>query len=177
MFFIPGQVISLITFPGVIVHEFAHQFFCRLSRVAVFDVCYFRWGNPAGYVIHEIPASIWSQTLITVGPFVVNTLVGAAIALPASIPILFFSSGNWLDYVLIWLGVSIAMHAFPSTGDAKSLWKGVTRAGSVRWARFAIAPLVALIYVGAAGSVFWLDAVYGIAVATLLPNLIVKLIA
>lgn len=26
-----------------------------------------------------------------------------------------------LDYFMIWLGVSIAMHSFPSTGDAKSI--------------------------------------------------------
>lgn len=29
MFFIPGQLIALVTFPGVIVHELAHQLFCR----------------------------------------------------------------------------------------------------------------------------------------------------
>lgn len=47
MFFIPGQLIAALTFPGVIVHEMAHQLFCRLFRVAVLDVCYFRFG-PAG---------------------------------------------------------------------------------------------------------------------------------
>lgn len=52
---IPGFLISIVTFPGVIVHEMAHQIFCRLCGVAVFDVCYFRFGNPSGYVVHEIP--------------------------------------------------------------------------------------------------------------------------
>jgi hypothetical protein len=27
--FIPGQLIAILTFPGVIVHEAAHQLFCR----------------------------------------------------------------------------------------------------------------------------------------------------
>ena len=41
MIIIPGWLIGLVTFPGVIVHEAAHLFFCKLRRVAVFDVCFF----------------------------------------------------------------------------------------------------------------------------------------
>ena len=44
-------LISLVTFPGVIVHEAAHLPFCRLRRMPVVEVCFFRVGNPAGYVI------------------------------------------------------------------------------------------------------------------------------
>jgi hypothetical protein len=44
---IPGQLIALLTFPGVIVHELGHQLMCRFLRVAVLDVCYFRVGRPA----------------------------------------------------------------------------------------------------------------------------------
>lgn len=50
---IPGIVISVLTFPGVIVHEAANLLFCRFAGLAVFDVRYFRFGNPAGYVLHE----------------------------------------------------------------------------------------------------------------------------
>ena len=53
MIIIPGFLISLATFPGVIVHEAAHMFFCKLRHVAVFNMCFFRIGNPAGYIIHE----------------------------------------------------------------------------------------------------------------------------
>jgi len=53
MFFIPGPVIAFLTFPGVIVHEAAHLFFCKLFKLQVYDVCFLRFGNPAGYVIHE----------------------------------------------------------------------------------------------------------------------------
>ncbi len=34
------------------------------------------------------------------------------------------------------------------------------------------APVIALIYAGAFGSVFWLDLVYALAVAMLIPNLL-----
>lgn len=173
---IPGFLISLATFPGVIVHELAHQLFCRVAGVAVFEVCYFRMGNPAGYVVHEIPKKVYQHIFISVGPFFMNTVIGALIALPAVIPVIKFDTGSLMDYFLIWLGVSIAMHSFPSTGDAKSIWEAVWNKETPLPAKLAAAPLVGIIYLCAAGSIFWLDVIYGIAAATVLPNLIVKLL-
>ena len=92
---IPGVLISLLTFPGVIVHELAHQIFCRLTNTAVLDVCYFRLGNPSGYVLHEKPKNAGINILIGVGPFFLNSILGAIIALPAAIS--GFSFGSTLD--------------------------------------------------------------------------------
>src|SRR4051812_18048352 len=114
--FIPGFLISILTFPGVIVHELAHQLFCRWYKVPVFNVVYFQTGNPAGYVVHEKPSTKWQSIMISTGPFVLNTIIGAIIALPAALPVFTFHNGTLLDYFLIYLGVSVAMHAFPSTG-------------------------------------------------------------
>lgn len=178
---IPGFIITILTFPGVIVHEIAHQLFCRMFRVAVLDVCYIKVGNPAGYVIHERPKNSVQQILIGIGPFLVNTILGALIALPAAIPILYFgdkfTGTNILDFFLIWLGVSIAMHSFPSTGDAQSLWNTVKDKETSLLTKILGAPIVFLIYIGAMGSVVWLDLFYGIAVATFVPNLIIRMLA
>jgi len=43
-------LIALVTFPGIILHEWAHKFFCDRTGVPVYKTCYFRLGNPAGYV-------------------------------------------------------------------------------------------------------------------------------
>jgi len=177
MFFIPGFLIAIVTFPGVIVHEVAHQLFCRLCKVAVLDVCYFRFENPCGYVVHEIPESGYKSILIGVGPFFVNTIIGIMIALPAAIPVLNFSSGNILDYFLIWLGVSIAMHSFPSTGDAKSIWKSVWSRETSIFTKILATPIVGLIYLCAAGSVVWLDVLYGAGVTLAIPNLLIRILA
>lgn len=178
---IPGFIISIITFPGVIVHELAHQLFCRICRVAVFDVCYFRFGNPAGYVVHEQPKSAYQNILIGIGPFLLNTIIGALIALPSAVPILNFDikfgANNFIDYFLIWIGISIAMHSFPSIGDAKSIWKSIMKKETPLLLKIFTAPIVILIYIGAAGSVVWLDLFYGIAVATFIPNLIISMLA
>jgi hypothetical protein len=170
MFFIPGWLISLLTFPGVIVHEIAHQFFCRLAKVAVLDVKYFRLSNPAGYVIHEIPQKTSQHLLIGLGPLFVNTIAGALIAFPAILPTYTFGSSNPIDMVLIWLGFSIAMHSFPSTGDAKSIWAAVMRPGVNAIYKIIAVPIVGLLYLGAIGSVFWLDAIYGVGVIMAIPT-------
>jgi len=174
---IPGWFISIITFPGVIVHEIAHQFFCKVFRIAVLDVCYFRFGNPAGYVIHEAPRIVYQHLLIGIGPFIINSLLGALIAAPSAIPVLRFEVGTPLDYLLIWLGVSIAMHSFPSAGDAKGMWEALWAKGTPALARLAGTPLVLLIYIGALGSMFWLDLVYGMVVAMFVPNVLVAMLA
>ena len=175
MFFIPGFLITLVTFPGVIVHELAHQLFCRWLKVPVFKVVYFKIGNPAGYVLHEVPNNQFASVLIGIGPFIFNTVIGALIALPAALPVFTFHTANPLDYVLIYLGVSIAMHAFPSTGDAKTILKALKDGGTPLWVKLLAYPLVGLIYAGSIGSFFWLDLLYGIGVAIGLPNLIIYL--
>lgn len=175
MFFIPGPLIALCTFPGVIVHELAHQLFCRWFKVPVLQVCYFRVGNPAGFVIHEPPTRSYQSLFISIGPFLINTIVGAIVAFPAALPVIKFGSGDLLDYLLIWLGVSIAMHAFPSTGDARSLRQSVRAPGNWPVARLLVAPVVGVIYLVTFGRFFWLDLFYGIGIAIGLPSLVVAI--
>jgi len=175
--FIPGIVISLATFPGVIVHELAHQLFCRIYKVPVFKVVYFQVGNPVGYVLHEAPKSKWQTMMISIGPFIFNTIIGALIAFPAALPVFKLDNGTPFDYLLIYLGVSIAMHAFPSTGDANSIWQALKEKGTSPLAKIIGYPIVGLIYIGSFGSFFWLDLVYGIAIAVGLPNLIISFLA
>ncbi len=99
---IPGIVISLVTFPGIIVHELAHQLFCRIFKVPVFKVVYFQMENPTGYVMHETPANKWHSVMISIGPFFVNSILGAIIALPAALPVFKFDTGTPIDFLLIY---------------------------------------------------------------------------
>lgn len=176
MFFIPGILISIVTFPGVIMHEAAHQLFCRLFRVPVYKVCYFQFANPNGYVIHERTDDPKVNFFISVGPFLVNTIVGALITLPSAVRVFVFTGGiNPLDILNMWLGISILMHSFPSTGDAKALYASVIRNRAVNlFVKILVMPVIGLIYFGAFGSIVWLDLGYAVAVAYLLPNLVAR---
>ena len=175
--FIPGILITVITFPGVIIHELAHQFFCYLCGIKVYEVKYFQLKNPCGYVIHETSDHPGKIFLTSMGPFFVNTLLGLLIMLPASIEIIAFQEfKNILIIILAWLGFSILMHAFPSTGDANVMVAHILkneRVGIIP--KILSAPFILLVYIGAIGSFFWLDAIYAAAVSMLLPNLIVHL--
>jgi hypothetical protein len=177
MLIIPGQIIAALTFPGVIVHEIAHQLVCRLLKVPVLKVCYFQFENPSGYVVHESPREAYKSLLIGIGPFIFNTLVGGLIASGGAISVIKFNAGNWMDFLLIWLGVSIAMHAFPSMGDAKQIWDVIKRKDTHIGLKILGIPIVLAIYAGAALSVIWFDVIYGISVAMLLPNFLIRFFA
>ncbi len=170
---VPGFLISILTFPGVIVHELAHALFCRLTGTRVHRICYFRIGNPAGYVIHDIPTSVWKHILIGVGPLFVNTLLGSILGVVAALAHVNVDKLTILSGIFLWLAVSIAMHSFPSTGDARSIWKSVWSKRSPVTAKLIGTPLVAIIFLGALGSIFWLDAIYGYGVVMELPKLLI----
>ena len=113
-----GQFISILTFPGVIIHEFAHEFFCHLMGVKVEKVCYFRFGDPAGYVLHRQSRFFFQAFFISTGPFLLGSLLAVGSFLLSQRIGLSFRKIAWL-----WIGISIAMNCFPSRGDAKSLWQ------------------------------------------------------
>ena len=172
---IPGFLISIATFPGVIVHEFAHMLFCKLRGVAVLDVCSFRFGNPAGYVVHEDTSDFTTSFLVSVGPFLINSLLCIFICFPAFTPLKVFGLKQPLSYAMLWLGVSIGMNAFPSTQDARNLFhqakKAVSTANPLAILSF---PIVVAIYIVNILSFFWADYLYGTGIGLGLPSLIFK---
>ncbi len=160
-----SQALTILTFPGVIVHELAHVLACLSTGTRVIKVRLFRLGNPAGYVMHEKPFGAWKTILIGTGPFFVNTVAGFLIALSAS---LLRDGGTStavaMHVVLIWLAISLAVHSFPSTGDARSIWGTVRDRTCPVPVKIAAVPVAGFIYLGALGSMFWLDLVYALAV-------------
>jgi len=161
----------------VVVHEVAHVLMCRLTGVRVIRACYFRFGNPAGYVMHEAPTRAVHGILIGVGPFIVNSFLGGLIAARVTVPEVSLIPASIPDYVLIWLGVSIASRAFPSRQDAKAIWHSLWSGRANLLERLAGIPIVGLIYLGALGSRLHLDIAYGAAVALLAPTMVAKLFA
>ena len=171
--FIPGKILAIFTFPGIIVHEFAHLIFCKMRKVAVFDVCYLQFDNPQGYVRHEITDNFTTTFLISMGPFFVNTLLCLLICIPAYLPIKFFAVDNLFSYFLIWLGVSIGMHAIPSDEDANNILQqakeSVKHFNILAIVSF---PIIGLIYLFNALRMIWADLFYGILIGMGIPSLL-----
>lgn len=163
MLLVPGFLISLLTFPGVVVHEFAHKSCCDWRGVPTGEVVYFQLGNPAGYVQHAEPRRFRDASVISVAPFVVNS--GLAVAAFVALMVLFLSesgvfAGTAGAYLLIWFGFSVGMHAFPSNGDAKNLWVRTRKDWRDAPAVLLSLPVVILVYLANLLSFLWFDAIY-----------------
>lgn len=165
---ITSLVFNIMTIPGVPVHEYAHALACRLSGVRVHKVCYLRLGNPRGYVVHEQPDTAWQHIIISVAPFVVCSLVAMLLGIGVG---LLLQSGLMTKQheeiagpLLFWLAC-----AFPSGGDADSLWQATKSREISLFGKLMVMPVVGLIRLGQVGSFFWLDLVWGIAIAVTIP--------
>lgn len=157
--FIPGQLISLITFPGVVVHEWAHKKFCEWFGVKVHEVKYFRfWQKTAGYVTHEEPSTFKQTFWISVGPLIVNSLGCIILSAIASQTL----PESFLNYLILWLALSIGAHSFPSDHDAKNILERskshIKNEGSIT--HYLSYPFFILIWIANKLSFFWFDFVY-----------------
>lgn len=108
-------IYSILTAPGVMVHELAHAFFCWLFGLKIKKISLFRFGETAGYVIHESPQTFFPSFFIGFGPLLINS--AGAIWLFSLIT----RPYSWLMLVYLWLGIALSLHAIPSTGDAKTM--------------------------------------------------------
>jgi len=177
MIFIPGWLIALLTFPGVICHEMAHRFFCDLARVPVYAVSYIRIGNPAGYVVHGGAEDSRSALLISMGPLIVNTVLCSLITFAAMIPIFILQAGHasGVTILLMWVGISIGMHAFPSDTDMANFRDSVRNTSRPASPHRLAVFLSRVFAVANVLRRFWFDAIYAFLVASLLPALLLGL--
>jgi hypothetical protein len=177
VFFIPGPVIAALTFPGVIIHEAGHLSFCRLFKLQVFDVCFFRFGNPAGYVIHQQTDNFKAQFFVSMGPFFANTLLCVLFCSAAFLPVWELKVADPLAYFFYWLGLSIGMHAFPSKADLSHLWaQAPALAKKGNPLAILSLPLAGVLVVLNYGRIVWADLGYGILVGILGPIALFKLL-
>jgi hypothetical protein len=160
MFLIPGWLISAITFPGVIIHEWAHKKFCDWLKVPVHKVVYFKFGNPAGYVLHDQPQTYKQIFWISIGPLIINSLATIAFSFAASQSI----TGSALSYLFLWLALSAGMHSFPSDHDmqhvAQASKESIKNGGSIL--HYLAFPFIWLVWLANKLRFFWFDAIYAI---------------
>jgi len=115
MGFVRRYLLPLALAPGVVVHELAHYLACLALGVRVQEVALFRFGDPVGYVHHDVPRAYWRRIVVTMAPLVVNTSVAIAS---------FWASARVtvsLALVAIYLGVVTLLNSIPSSIDARAL--------------------------------------------------------
>lgn len=121
-----ASTVVLITFPGIIAHEWAHKKFCDWCGVLVHEAVYFDFRGltavreaPVGYVVHAEPARFLHVFWISMGPLIINSALAvlfghAAVQLP---------DRSITQIVLWWIALSVGMHAFPSDQDARNVFE------------------------------------------------------
>ena len=169
--FIPGQIIAAVTFPGIIVHEAAHKFFCDISKVPVYEVSYFNFSKTPGYVVHGPLNDLKSSFLIAAGPLIINSALCMVLTAPASISLIFLGSGPGNNppavyFILMWLGLSIGMHAFPSPQDAANFKEHTKQSKANIFIKLFAWVFVIIITIAHALRVIWFDLFYALALSS-----------
>jgi hypothetical protein len=168
------RILSYLTFPGVITHEFAHAWACRRMGVRVTKVCYLRFGNPPGYVLHGRPATALQHIVIATAPLFISTFLSLIISSAAGV----FSVSHAVDYrdvilaLTLWVSFSVGLHALPSGGDGDALWSDVKNPKVSLAAKLLLVPVVGLIRLAGFGRHIWFDVIFA-AVVTVAPLLMV----
>jgi hypothetical protein len=115
---------------------------------------------------------------VSMGPFFANTLLCVLFCSAAFLPIWELKVEDPIAYFYYWLGLSIGMHAFPSTVDLSNLWAaapGLARRGNVL--AIVSLPIAAVLYVLNLARFVWADLGYGIAVGILGPIALFRALA
>jgi Putative zincin peptidase len=165
MMLIPGWLIALFTFPGVIVHEWAHKKFCDRFDVRVYKVVYFQLKDPAGYVSHGPVSGVNEIFWISAGPLVFNSIICVILAFfAARAPV-----GSAEKIILLWLAFAIGAWAFPSDHDAGNVLntcRAQIRVGGSLLNLFAY-PFFAIIWLANKLKFFFFDFIYSAALIAL----------
>lgn len=173
MFFIPWWLISILTFPGVIIHELAHKLFCDITKTPVFEVKYFQFWNPAGYVLHWETQGLKNSFLISIWPLIVNSIICMIMTMPFvfSVFILKESNINTVFMLMGWIGFSVGMHAFPSNHDIDNFVSEVKRTKN-KGLLYVIAYVFSgIIRLANVLRIVWFDLIYAIGISYIIPTL------
>ncbi len=130
---IPTQLITSLTFPGVILHEIAHQFMCDLCNVPIYSVDYylFESDDALGRVTHKPTDSYYKELCIGLAPLLINSIVCMALTIPIgtayTLGTLFLDTNTSpLQFFTLWIGFSCGFHAIPSKQDVAGLYELAT---------------------------------------------------
>lgn len=139
------RILSLITFPGAIIHAITYRFLCKKYHIRTSAIHY------AKPLLIENKLTACESLLISkppisivIGPFLINVLVCIIFTFPAGCiqyldvsTIGFFSPLLGLAYsIMTWIGYSAGIHAIPYTKDIQP-FKKLHRAFSFYPAAFA----------------------------------------
>lgn len=159
------QKMDMLTFPGVILHELVHAIMCKVFGIQIQEICYLRYGKPSGYIVHSACNSFISQFCITVGPLLINTVLGGYLGYKY---MYLHPDAPTFDRVFfLWLAVSFLVHSFPSVQDVKNFHKVLKKESEL--IQLLNMPILICLYVIGHSAYFWVELGYAWLVVFQLP--------
>lgn len=172
-----GGLFTIATFPGVLVST-AAQNACDARYLPTIDELDLEeigldgdddWSEEAPPLT---PGDVWGS--VPYGGLVASTVVPFVLSTALALVIFLVSEGvlgeGTLGTVALWLGVSVAVHAFPNRAAASALWSGSLNSDSPL--RFVGLPLAGLSRLANLLRVVWLDLLYGVGLLLLVRGLL-----
>ncbi len=151
-----GYLVRIVTFPGLILDALINKATCNFLNIKVLKVNYLSVGASEA-VVHEKPERYSTVFSIAIIPFVAISLIAIFI---------FYIGKNLtpaIGLLCIWLGISVAAHAFPNTKIGGLLWSmSIKEIKEGNYLAIIGLPLVIVIFVARILHVLWLDIIYGV---------------
>lgn len=119
-----NEVIHLLFFPGIIIHESAHALACLLLGVEIKKIKFL--GKTGGYVVHEDTRND-KIIIIALFPFLFNIFISL---LCARIYILSFHP--FVKFLMVWLGISSLLFSIPSDKDVKNAYEAIKKTYTIK---------------------------------------------
>ena len=149
-----AKFIALLMFPGRILHEISHRFFCDVTTVPVYAIRYFilhHDSKTGGCVTHEHTNSLRKAFLIGCGPLIINSIVCMVLTLPFGTSYVLGTDFikpqspmmNYAHNFVTWFGLCAGIYAMPSNQDIEQIIDLSNSAGS----RLFTYPFISLVYI------------------------------
>lgn len=175
---IPQKIISILTFPGIILYNFFHVLVCKLKKIPIYKVCYFKFDNEnKGYVIHNQAENINDEILIGIFPFILNNITGMLFGVPASILLLTERKVDIPIILLLWLSISIIINSFPSFSVISELSTLLKSKELTIPKLILIYPFLLFFKLSDSLKWAWFDLIYAIMIIILFPNLLIEILS
>jgi hypothetical protein len=118
------KALAILTYPGVILRESLRLLVCRMGGIAVFRARFFTSG-----VMHEKVSTSGAALALASVPLAASYVLAIALVLPVALAVHMGAQG-WIEYGLLWLGLSLAVQGAPAEEDAQMARK-LVRGGSI----------------------------------------------
>ena len=122
-------IVKYLTFVGAYMKGFFEQLSCRVYEVLIEDGRYLTATELCGHVEHEIIKKRSVSFVVCFFPFLFNIILGLVFVSVGSMNVYFlgefftYNKGivHILNFVFLWLGISMLTNLFPQIEDALTL--------------------------------------------------------